>query len=32
MTGRRLSTFLFLRPRLALALLLGPPLAWVGIV
>ncbi len=32
MIGRRLSTLLFLRPRLALALLLGPPLLWIGVV
>lgn len=29
---RRLSTWLHLRPRLALALLLLPPLAWLGVV
>jgi putative spermidine/putrescine transport system permease protein len=29
---RRLSTFLFLRPRLSLALLLLPPLLWLGVV
>ncbi len=28
----RLGTYLYLRPRLALALLLGPPLAWLGLV
>ena len=28
----RLSTFLYLRPRLLLALLLGPPLLWLGVV
>jgi putative spermidine/putrescine transport system permease protein len=30
--ARRLSTWLHLRPRLALALLLLPPLAWLGVV
>jgi len=30
--GRAVATFLFLRPRLALALLLLPPLAWLGLV
>jgi putative spermidine/putrescine transport system permease protein len=30
MTARRISAFLFLRPRLGLALLLAPPLAWLG--
>jgi putative spermidine/putrescine transport system permease protein len=30
--GRRVSTFLFYRPRLALALLLAGPLGWLGIV
>jgi putative spermidine/putrescine transport system permease protein len=30
--ARRLSTFLFLRPRLTLALLLAPPLLWIGVV
>src|SRR5581483_9656703 len=30
--GGRLSTFLYLRPRLALLLLLLPPLLWLGIV
>jgi putative spermidine/putrescine transport system permease protein len=30
--GRRLSTWLFHRPRLRLALLLGPPLAWLVLV
>jgi putative spermidine/putrescine transport system permease protein len=30
--GRSLATFLFLRPRLALLLLLLPPLAWLGVV
>jgi putative spermidine/putrescine transport system permease protein len=30
--GRRLSTFLYQRPTLALALLLGPPVAWMGVV
>ncbi len=29
---RRLSGFLYRRPRVALALLLGPPLAWLGVV
>jgi putative spermidine/putrescine transport system permease protein len=29
---RRLATFLFLRPRLALAALLLPPLLWLGVV
>jgi putative spermidine/putrescine transport system permease protein len=29
---RRLSTFLFYRPRLVLGLLLGPPLLWLGVV
>jgi putative spermidine/putrescine transport system permease protein len=29
---RRLSTFLYLRPRLILALLLGPPLLWLGVI
>jgi putative spermidine/putrescine transport system permease protein len=29
---RRLSTFLFLRPRLSLALLLLPPILWLGVV
>ncbi len=29
---RRLSTFFFLRPRLTLALLLAPPLLWLGVV
>lgn len=28
----RLGTYLYLRPRMALALLLGPPLAWLGLV
>jgi putative spermidine/putrescine transport system permease protein len=28
----RLGTYLYLRPRMALALLLGPPLAWLGVV
>jgi len=28
----RLGTFLYLRPRLALAVLLGPPLLWLGVV
>ncbi len=27
----RLSTYLYLRPRLSLALLLGPPLLWLGV-
>ena len=30
--GGRLSTFLYLRPRLVLSLLLVPPLLWLGIV
>lgn len=30
--GRRLSSFLYRRPRLALLLLLAPPLAWLGVV
>jgi putative spermidine/putrescine transport system permease protein len=30
--GRAVSTFLFLRPRLALLLLLAPPLIWLGVV
>ncbi len=30
--GRAAATFLFLRPRLALGLLLAPPLAWLGAV
>src|SRR5574341_970020 len=30
--GRRLSTLLYLRPRLTLALLLGPPLLWLVVV
>lgn len=29
---RRLSTFLFLRPRLTLALMLAPPLVWLAVV
>ena len=29
---QRLSTFLYLRPALLLALLLGPPLLWLGVV
>lgn len=29
---QRLSTFLYLRPTLLLALLLGPPLLWLGVV
>lgn len=28
----KLSSFLYLRPRLTLAVLLGPPLAWLGVV
>ncbi len=32
MSRRALSSFLFLRPRLALAILLAPPLLWLGIV
>jgi putative spermidine/putrescine transport system permease protein len=30
--GRRVSTYLYRRPRLALALLLAPPLLWLGVV
>lgn len=30
--GRRLSSFLYRRPRLALLLLLAPPLLWLGVV
>src|SRR5689334_13916267 len=30
--GRRLSSFLYRRPRLVLALLLAPPLLWLGVV
>lgn len=30
--GKRLSTFLYLRPRLTLALLLGPPMVWMVVV
>ena len=30
--GRRLSSFFYRRPRLALALLLAPPLLWLGVV
>jgi putative spermidine/putrescine transport system permease protein len=30
--GRAVSTFLYLRPRLTLALLLAPPLLWLGVV
>jgi putative spermidine/putrescine transport system permease protein len=30
--AHRVSTFLFLRPRLALGLLLAPPLVWIGVV
>lgn len=30
--GRRLSTFLYRRPTLALLLLLAPPLVWIGVV
>lgn len=30
--GRPVSTFFFLRPRLTLALLLAPPLLWLGVV
>ncbi|MDX1999679.1 MAG: ABC transporter permease [Thermoanaerobaculia bacterium] len=30
--GRRLSSFLYRQPRLALVLLLAPPLAWLGVV
>jgi putative spermidine/putrescine transport system permease protein len=29
---RRLSTYLYLRPRLILGLLLGPPLLWLGVI
>jgi putative spermidine/putrescine transport system permease protein len=29
---QRLSTFLYLRPRLILLLLLGPPLLWLGVI
>jgi len=29
---RRISTLLYLRPRLLLALLLGPPLLWLGVI
>ena len=29
---RRLSTFLYLRPRLVLLLLLLPPLLWLGVI
>ena len=29
---RRASAYLFARPRLSLALLLGPPLLWLGVV
>lgn len=32
MTRHRLSTFLYLRPRLALLLFLLPPLVWLGVV
>ena len=32
MSLQRISTFLYLRPRLGLALLLGPPLLWLGVV
>ncbi len=31
-SARRLSTFLYLRPKLMLALLLGPPLLWLGVI
>lgn len=31
-TFARLGTFLYLRPRLALGVLLGPPLLWLGVV
>lgn len=30
--ARRLSTFLYLRPKLMLAILLGPPLLWLGVI
>lgn len=30
--GRRLSTYLYRRPTLALTLLLGPPLLWLGVI
>jgi len=30
--ARRVSTYLYQRPKLVLALLLGPPLAWLGVV
>ena len=30
--GRRVATFFYRRPRLALALLLAPPLLWMGVV
>lgn len=30
--GRRISTFLYLRPWLILALLLGPPMLWMGVI
>lgn len=30
--GRRMATYLYRRPRLALALLLAPPLLWLGLV
>jgi putative spermidine/putrescine transport system permease protein len=30
--GRRLSTFLFFRPRLVLLALLAPPLLWLGVI
>lgn len=32
MKARRVSAFLFLRPRLGLSLLLAPPLLWLGVV
>ncbi len=32
MSRRALSTFLFLRPRLTLVLLIAPPLIWLGVV
>ncbi len=32
MSRRALSTFLFLRPRLTLVLLIAPPLLWLGVV
>ena len=29
---QRVSTFLYLRPAVTLALLLGPPLLWLGVI